>query len=273
VNQKMYLDRLQAWAAEGRSGSGPKQVIYFEAFDEPWKQGDDGWGLFNARREARHVVQGLGTCGVTWTCEAGSHTTADAVKWVAPTLSPAVTAARYTLFADTAVAGEERATGLRWDPFANSGYAFPTDGTPSADGGAHLAITPNPLNYGWGLFHYSAAGVTANLSNFAGGRLNFMVRSDGYPGKIEVGISTDTPDREVQEAYLQVGPGDYGHCNTGAWCTVSIPLTAFTAVNPKLDLSLVLLRFVIADRYALTGKADGAAITTPILVDAIRWSK
>ena len=52
VNQKMYLDRLQTWATEGRNGNGPKAIFYFEAFDEPWKQGDDKWGLFNAARFA-----------------------------------------------------------------------------------------------------------------------------------------------------------------------------------------------------------------------------
>ena len=75
--------------AEGRrDAQGPKAIFFFQAFDEPWKQGDDGWGLFNAKREARYTVQGLGTCGVTWACEAGSYTTADAVKWVRPTLNP-----------------------------------------------------------------------------------------------------------------------------------------------------------------------------------------
>jgi hypothetical protein len=69
VNQKMYFDALQAWAAEGRRGNGPQAVFFFQAFDEPWKQGDDGWGLFNTNRQARYTVQGLGTCGVTWTCE------------------------------------------------------------------------------------------------------------------------------------------------------------------------------------------------------------
>ena len=48
VNQKMYYDRLQAWKAAG--GTGPRNIVYFEAFDEPWKQGDDGWGLFNVQR-------------------------------------------------------------------------------------------------------------------------------------------------------------------------------------------------------------------------------
>ena len=49
VNQKMYFDALQAWAAEGRRGNGPQAIFFFQAFDEPWKQGDDGWGLFNTR--------------------------------------------------------------------------------------------------------------------------------------------------------------------------------------------------------------------------------
>ncbi|TDM08909.1 MAG: hypothetical protein C4K60_05965 [Ideonella sp. MAG2] len=56
VNQKMYFDRLNAWKTEA---SAPKNIFYFEAFDEPWKQGDDKWGLFNVSRQARYVVQGL----------------------------------------------------------------------------------------------------------------------------------------------------------------------------------------------------------------------
>jgi hypothetical protein len=274
VNQKLYFDALQAWAQEGRRTThGPKSIFFFQAFDEPWKQGDDGWGLFNTRREARYTVQSLGTCGVTWTCEAGSYTTADAVKWVAPTLNPAVTAARYTLLADTVVAGEARATGLRWDPFANTGYRETNVGVPSADGGVHLEITPNPLNYGWGLFHYSAAGVTANLSNFAAGRLNFMVRSDGYPGKIEVGISTDTEDRDVQEAYLQIGPGEMGYCNSNSWCQVSVPVASFLAVNPKLDLRYVSFRFIVADRYSFTGKPLNLTGLPQLRIDDLHWSR
>ena len=77
----------------------------------------------------------------------------------------------------------------------------------------------------------------------------------------------------MQEAYLQIGNGDYGYCNTGVWCSVTIPLSAFTAVNPKLDLSLVLSRFIIADRYAFTGKASNSNITTKINIDAIYWAK
>jgi exo-beta-1,3-glucanase (GH17 family) len=53
VNQKMYLDRLLSWK------DGPSQIFYFEAFDEPWKGGDDGWGLFNVERKARYAIAPL----------------------------------------------------------------------------------------------------------------------------------------------------------------------------------------------------------------------
>ena len=274
VNQKLYFDALQAWAAEGRrTPAGPHAVFFFQAFDEPWKQGDDGWGLFNANRQARYAVQALGTCGVTWACEPGSYTDADAVSWVPPTVAPVLDAPRYTLYADTAVAGEVRASGLRWDPFALTSWRDSTDGAPSADGGVHLEITPNPVDYGWGLFLYSGTGVTENLSAFAGGHLKFSVRSDSYPGRIEVGISTDTDDRDVQEAYLQIGPGDYGYCNINQWCQVSIPVSAFLAANPKLDLRLVSFRIVIADRFSFTGKPLNLTGLPKLRVDDIHWSR
>ncbi len=274
VNQKLYFDALQQWAAEGRnSPHGPKAMFFFQAFDEPWKQGDDGWGLFNKDRQARYVVQGLGTCGVTWTCEPGSYTAADALSWVAPTVAPAVTAPRYTLYSEATVAGEQRATGLRWDPFAFTGYRDDNTSAAPGDGSTSFEITPNPLNYGWGLFHYAAAGTTENLSEFAAGHLNFSVRSDSYPGRIEIGISTDTDDRDIQEAYLTVGPGDYGYCNTNQWCSVSIPVSAFLAANPKLDLRLVSFRFIIADRYSFTGKPLDTTGLPRISIDGLYWSK
>jgi len=286
----MYLDRLATWAAEGRTGAGPKQVVYFEAFDEPWKQGDDKWGLFNAARQARYAVQAINPHGATvgtatWTWEPviaandadgdGTYTDADAARFVPPVVQAAVATAAYTLFSDApASADDTRPAGLRWDAFDGSTAAYAeVAGTPGpGDAPTALRITPQPASYGWGLLRQSAAGTTENLSGYAGGRIGFLVNTT-YPGKIEIGIATDTQDREAQEAYLQIGPGDYGYCNTGAWCTVSIPLSAFTAANPKIDLSLVQLRIVVADRYAFTGKPAGSGITTPIVLDAIRWTK
>lgn len=274
VNQKMYFDALQRWAQDGRrDAQGPKAIFYFQAFDEPWKQGDDGWGLFNTNRQARYVLQGLGTCNVTWACEPGNYTADDAVKWVEPTLKLPVAAPRYTLYADTPVAGEVRAANLRWDPFAISVGGDSSSGAPSSDGGSHFQIAPNPVNFGWGMFLRAADDSNENLSEFAGGRLNFSVRSDGYPGKIEVGISTDTYDRDVQEAFLQIAPGDYGYCNTNQWCDVSIPISAFLAVNPKLDLQYVLFRFIVADRYDFTGKPLNLTGLPNLRIDNIHWSR
>jgi exo-beta-1,3-glucanase (GH17 family) len=291
VNQKMYLDRLETWAAEGRAGNGPKQVFYFEAFDEPWKQGDDKWGLFNVKREARFAVQALNAQGAsvgsaTWIWEPviaandadgdGKYTYADATYFVPPVVNPAVTANWYTLLSDLPpTADEYRPTGLRWDAFDGNtaGYADVAGVHGPGDPNNSLRISPQPASYGWGLLRQSTSGTTENLSAFAAsGVLTFQV-STTYPGKIEIGIATDTQEGDGQEAYLQIGPGDYGYCSTGAWCTVTIPLSAFAAVNPKIDLSLVVVRFVIADRYGFTGKPNNSGISTPIYLDAIRWSR
>jgi hypothetical protein len=291
VNQKMYFDRLMAWADEGRRGSGPMQVFYFEAFDEPWKQGDDKWGLFNKDRQARYVVQAINPDGATfgsatWLYEPvdpaqdtngdGVYTDDDAVYFVEAKVNDPVTANRYILYSDNPPgASDVVAAGLRWDAFDGNTASFPEVAGTFGPGDANnsLRITPQPASYGWGLLRQSPTGVTDNLSGYAAtGSLNFLV-STTYPGKIEIGISTDTQDREGQEAYLQIGPGDYGYCNTGAWCSVSIPLAAFAAVNPRIDLSLVLSRFIIADRYGFTGKPNSAGFTNPIFLDAIRWSK
>ena len=137
----------------------------------------------------------------------------------------------------------------------------------------HFEVSPNPVDFGWGLFLYSGSGVTENLSHFAGGRLNFQVRSDGYPGQIEVGISTDTEDRDVQEAFLQIAPGEYGYCNSNSWCEVSIPVSAFLAANPRLDLRYVNFRFVVADRYSFTGKPLNLTGLPPLRIDGLHWSR
>ncbi|MFN0185823.1 MAG: glycosyl hydrolase family 17 protein [Aquabacterium sp.] len=291
VNQKMYLDRLQAWVTEGRAGRGPSQIFYFEAFDEPWKQGDDKWGLFNKDRQARYAVQALNLPGAvfgsaTWIYEPvipandadsnGVYTDADATYFRPPVVNAAVTATRFTLLSDLPIGPTEvRPTGLRWDAFDGNtaSYAEVAGIFGPGDASNSLRIGPQPASYGWGLLRQSPTAVTENLSGFAdSGKLNFLV-STTYPGKIEIGISSDTQDREGQEAYLQISAGDFGYCNTGAWCSVSIPLSAFKAVNPKLDLSLVASRFIIADRYALTGKPNSAGFTNPIYLDAIHWTK
>ncbi len=291
VNQKMYLDRLDAWSTQTRNGPGPRQIFYFEAFDEPWKQGDDKWGLFNKDRQARFAIQAANPRGAavgtaTWVYEPVSaaydrngdkaYTEADAYAFEPPVLGEMVSASRYILYSDRAAAANEtRASALRWDSFdgTTATYAELAGANQPNDGPNGLEIRPTPAQYGWGLLHYSPDERTENLSGFAAaGSLNFWV-STTYPGKIEIGISSDTQDREPQEAFLQIAPGSYGYCNTGTWCRVSIPLKDFLVANSKLDLSLVLARFMIADRYAYTGKSPGAGLTTRLLLDNISWDR
>jgi exo-beta-1,3-glucanase (GH17 family) len=291
VNQKMFLDRLDTWAAQSRSGAGPRQIFYFEAFDEPWKQGDDKWGLFNKDRQARFAIQSIRPDGATvgtatWVHEPvsathdrnldGMYTEADANAFEPPELRPPVAASRYILQADKALAADAaRAAGLRWDAFDGNTahYAELAGAHAPHDAANSLEIRPTPAPYGWGVLNHSPEARTENLSGFStAGSLSFWV-STTYPGKIEIGISTDTQDREPQEAFLQVAPGSYGYCNTGAWCKVSIPLKDFLAANSRLDLSLVLARFMVADRYAYTGKSLGAGVTTRLLLDDIAWER
>lgn len=293
VNQKMYLDRLLAWAEEGRSGAGPKAVFYFSAFDEQWKQSDDGWGLFNKDRQARYAIRSLNANNspagtATWRWAPGTCTDADALYFVPPQVKDPIGQSRYTLFSDVAAgASEVRPTGLRWDAF-EGGTAVANPTSPNfgpGDAGNGFEIRPNPASFGWGMLLNPGGGpvdtcsnlaqplnnATDNLSEYeATGRLNFWI-STTYPGKLEIGISTDTQDRDPQEAVLLLQPGDYGYCNTGAWCQVSIPLADFKARNPKIDLSLVLARFIISDVYPRTGNAPGS--TASLTLDGIHWSK
>jgi exo-beta-1,3-glucanase (GH17 family) len=118
VNQKLYYDRLQDWVAEGRASNGPQTMFYFQAFDEQWKQADDGWGLFTRDRKARCVVQALNAPSSSWVYDT-SQSCADsaAVYWVAPVYNPAITESPYAIFTDAV------APGLQTNP-----YESPTAG-------------------------------------------------------------------------------------------------------------------------------------------------
>src|SRR5262249_25798326 len=57
VNQKMFYEALNEWVyGSGKTADGPKTSFFFAAFDEPWKGGDDGWGLFDTNRYAKYAL-------------------------------------------------------------------------------------------------------------------------------------------------------------------------------------------------------------------------
>lgn len=271
VNQKMFYERLETFRSEGRVGAGPVNTFYFEAFDEPWKEGDDGWGLFNVARKARLVIRNLYPVSL-WE-NTTLLTDANAAFFAPPTVTAAITSSRFTLYSDAA--GVTLVPGLRVDAFDGNSVSAPeiTTATPP-EGAKSIEITPQPKNYGWGLLWSPVAtSATNNLSEFAAaGSVNLWVKT-AYAGKIEIGMSSLTNEGDTQEVYLQIGNGEYGFCNTGAWCQVSIPLQAFKAKNPKIDFNLVVSPFIISDRYSFTGKPLNSNITTKLNVDGVYWSK
>ncbi len=280
ANQKMYYDRLRTWEGATRSTTGPRAVFYFEAFDEPWKLADNFWALFTVDRKARCAIQALNPASATWVYDTSQPCDeASAVYFVELTVNPVINANRFTLYSDLVTAGEALLPAAQWDAFGNNSggvtAAYPPVVTTAApgDGPASIEITPQPADYGWGLLRHSNTGASSNLSAFGGGMLNVWIRTNNYPGKIQIGISTDTADRKGAEAVLQLAPGDYSYCTTDAWCQVAIPISAFLAVNPKLDLSAVLIPFEIRDIYSATGKPLNTTGLPKVYVDGIYWSK
>lgn len=298
VNQKMYFDRLNAWRDEARStGVGPRAIVYFEAFDEPWKGRDDKWGLFNVARQARCQVQDLyvGVPGVV--AEPGSCALADAVS--APTVvRSTITQSRYVVYANASIADEARAGTLQWIGFGGDGGNGNTDTSFSGEIAAgtdafapYREIAPAPASYGWGHFalsnSLSGSSEVVDLSEFeATGRLNFRIRST-YPGKLEVGFMTGS-GATAHDVYLTLSNTNadgYGYVNDGQWHTVSIPVSALraagapafgtTAPTSRFDLTRVTHPFSIGDRYGNTGNAGGPAVgsTVKVYVDEIYWSK
>ena len=53
VNAKWYKDLMATWE---RSPGGPVTVMDFVAFDEAWKLTDDGWGFWDAARDANYAL-------------------------------------------------------------------------------------------------------------------------------------------------------------------------------------------------------------------------
>jgi exo-beta-1,3-glucanase (GH17 family) len=57
VNQAMFYAPFVDWVyGASRDSSSPVAAFTFEAFDEPWKDVDDGWGLFDVNRYARYAM-------------------------------------------------------------------------------------------------------------------------------------------------------------------------------------------------------------------------
>lgn len=291
VNQKMYFQALNDWSASARTGAGPANIFYFEAFDEPWKGGDDKWGLFNVNRQARYVIQNLNPPSLNWVYEPGAYASANALYFKPLVKNSTVVADRYTAYGDTVVAGGVNAfPTLAFNAFGGpngttaKGIQIASAAAPN-DGPNGLEITPVPADYGWGVLLNLADTKTAeDLTNFAAGTLHFSIQTT-YAGKIEVGFSTGfTATTDQFDVWMPLSSGQYGYVNDGAWHQVAIPIRDLLPFGAQgfgmnnspdavLDMSKVTNPFVIADRYIQTGKDAKSGITTKINIDSIYWTK
>ena len=291
VNQKMYFQALNDWYASSRTGSGPANIFYFEAFDEPWKGGDDKWGLFNVNRQARYVIQNLNPPSANWVYEPGAYTSSNALYYQPLVKNATVVANQYTAYGDTVIAGGVNVfPTLAFNAFGGpngptaritplAGSAAPNDGPEGRE------ITPVPADYGWGvLLNVANTKNAEDLTNFAAGTLHFSIQTT-YPGKIEVGFSTGFVATTDQfDVWMPLSSGQYGYVNDGTWRQVSIPIRDLLPFGAQgfgmnnspdafLDMSKVTNPFVIADRYIHTGKDAKSGITTKINIDSIYWTK
>lgn len=280
ANQKMYYTRLLDWAVESQGGAGPKGIVYFEAFDEPWKGTDDKWGLFNVAREARCAAQVLNPTA-TWAKDnSKSCDETAALYYVPPVLNTAITQSSFVIHSETEF---NWPVGMRADAYQTGTFTldYPLMGdSVSSDQSATLGTSHyislsgfnNSAGYGWGLLWQSSAPTPAseNLSNFANGSIRFSIKT-AYIGSLRVGISSDTDLGRPVEAYVLISNGNYGYCNSGSvWCDVTIPLSAFKTANPKLDLRYVLTRFSISDIWSATGNVARTGMPE-IRLDRIFW--
>ena len=277
VNQKMYFELLEQWKS---SGTGPVTIVHFEAFDEPWKQGDDKWGLFDVQRRARCVAQ---TLSAQLTAAPGSCAATEALYYQPSSNAGVITANRLSVYAEANTAGEARPASApvlnAWEN-GTTASAEEVDET-SGDGTKAMRISPTPAAWGWGMT-WAIAGAETDLSNFASNtaRLNFRIKTT-YAGKLEVGFLTGSAvDSTARDVYLPIAPGDHGYQNDGNWHSVSVPVTAMVAngapafnmpSSAVLQMNRVSNLFVLADRFAVTGNAAGAK--PAVLIDNIHWTQ
>lgn len=262
VNQKMYFDAMMAWQS---AGDGPRTVFHFQAFDEPWKEADDKWGLFNVKRQARFVVQNLYP-KAQW--EPGRYAMWDAAYVKPIKVRRAITAKRYTLHASSSVPDEVRPDLTPWKAEADS---------IRLRGGQVIVIQPRPNLPAWVVRRMVPGNQADDLSAFVDGNLKFRIRAT-EADELEVGFDVGSAtEGSAFTARMPLVDGQFGYRSNGAWCSVSIPVDAirqFVAAKEKvgpsrIDLMRVTSPFVIAGKPAVPN-----ALTTRLIeIESAYWSR
>jgi hypothetical protein len=239
ANAKWYVDLLygnasQGYAAwEGAQG-GPLRIFYFEAFDEAWKGTDDGWGLWDAARNARYAL-----CGTPAGPACNANLYQGAGYYDPPVFStitfddPAVT---YTL--------------------AGFGGAEDSQVVTDPAGGTNKVarVVKSATAEVW-------AGTTASTrSGNTAGTIPFTATSKQMTVRVYAPAAGITVRLKVEDAANSAHSVETDAVTTkaGAWETLTFDFANPAAGTPSLDLSYTYNRVSIFFNFGKSGAAGGA---------------
>jgi exo-beta-1,3-glucanase (GH17 family) len=259
VNQKMYYDALFNWVNPARTTTGPVACFYFEAFDEPWKGGDDMWGLFTVGRKAKYVIWDK------FTADSEREPTTDLVATYYKETPPFEQKDdNFVLYSETVTGGNPAGT-VDWNVW--NGTASLTKVTTNAYEGSEcqkLSLIPGAQSWGWG-FGLQENLPHENLSAYAAGYLVFAVKTT-YADILYVGFQSVLPYPNNQDAIVALA-AKYGYANDGAWHQIVIPVADLLAAKASAKINDVFTGF------ALLNQTKSVTTAADIYFDNVYWTK
>jgi len=240
VNAKMYFDAMNAWQA---AATGPKSIFYFEAFDEPWKGNDDGWGLWDVNRNPLYALCGMTAVPSAPACTSPVYTgatfAAGTVALVAPTTAAATPS--HTIIKSVLTTSGADLAGTNFFPPWGQASTY----TLLSVGGVETAE--------YATLNYEGIDLAAPTSFSSATHVHFDVWTDvtslGFAIINSAAVTGGAPVQPMVNSALTTG-----------WNSIDIPLTSFTGV----DLTKV-------DQLSFTNVAPGGAKGTIFIQNLYFW--
>ncbi len=221
VNAKMYFDAMNTWQSSGVTGplTGPLSIFYFEAFDEPWKGNDDGWGLWNVNRAPLYALCGITAVPSAPACTSPVYsgaTFAAGTGLAAPTT--AATAPTHTIVKSILTTSANDIAGTTFRP----DWGQPTVYTPMTVGGVETVE--------YSSLSYEGIDLAAPTSFSSATHVHF----DVWTNVTSLGFDLINSTAVVPAGAVQFEVDST--LTSGIWNSVDIPLTSFTGVDlTKVD--------------------------------------
>jgi exo-beta-1,3-glucanase (GH17 family) len=238
ANQKWYYDllygnpgRYSSW--QGSVG-GPSMIFYFEAFDEPWKGIDDGWGLWDVDRDARYVL-----CGTPVGPACNPDLYAGAGYYDPPPFSTVTFDSPTINYALAGFGGAEDSQVVA-DPVGGTNRVARVNRSATAESFAGTVVG-------------TAGGLTVGALPFDASNTRMAVRvyspAAGIRVRLKIEDSTNAARSVETEAVTT---------RANAWETLTFDFANPVAGTPALNLDFVYNRVAIFFNFGATGATAGA---------------